>query len=113
MESICVSLEMAKKLKKAGWQHETYFGWYHRFKPNDGEWDCFLDDTDRSSNPANYPAPTASEIADVLPAYTEMGRITDDRWFADVQDRSQGLLVNAPTMADALAKLWLKLQENK
>jgi hypothetical protein len=104
MESLVVTLETAKKLKAAGFPQTTADYWLKQPK---WAWRVGLDKYSATNRNA---APTAQEIADQLPSYAKV-RKNVDRYFADAHGLSEPVV--ASTMAEALALLWLKLQEAK
>lgn len=110
MERITVSLDTAKKLKEAGWEHETVSLWEYNPQEHWGHEVELIPYGATSSGSLLYPAPTASEIAGALP---------DGGWVINRQFNGGGYYAKgagtdgftAPTMQDALALLWVKLQE--
>lgn len=104
MENNCVSLETAKRLKAAGFEQETAYKW------------CFYPDGVHLQNDPygdDYiAAPTAQEIVD---QFINMGQLDirhyGGNWSASLLKYSdRGIHKTYPTMAEALASLWLKLQ---
>src|SRR5690349_11299737 len=77
VESIVVSLDMAKKLKEVGWEQEDYFAWYVRetlkpeqMKPGVEYWTETLHKTVASGwmrSLESYSAPSCEEILRRLP----------------------------------------------
>lgn len=131
MESLVVSLDTAKKLKAAGFPQEAYFRYareyeYNRFK-RDGsptgaklivDW-LHIRATEHpglGSKLERIAAPTATEIADQLPydfGGNQLSAAKDkESWlfrygsYPEVVTYGRG-----DTMAEALAALWLRLQE--
>lgn len=127
MEHLVVTLETAKKLKAAGFPPEVAFAWY-----------CGTDgwSVDRAGGfigTCELPvcAPTAQEIADQLPleipSKEYLGEQSelwlrkdgeDGKYYAwyfvtGIKDVRSDYGEHAETMAEALALLWLKLQETK
>lgn len=122
MENNVVTLDTAKKLKAAGFPQGTQLLHIYRWTDNSmterppkfihqliRRGDRRLDGFDV------YAAPTAQEIADQLPAKSMGGYLRLSRsntgWIAGYG--LSGLQSNASTMVEALALLWLKLQEDK
>jgi len=90
-ESICVSLETAKRLKEAGWDKETVFVWIESIF-NQGTLTqknicVYIPDGEQN----RYPAPTSAEIE--LPHYIEALNLSLD--------------------AEVRAAEWLHLKEDK
>lgn len=136
MEAIVVSLSTAKALKEAGWEHKTPFKWVN--EPGIG-WVAVSSYSDGVMIGFPWlPAPTATEIAEVLPKTVKKGRdtfglvitnqTTDGVWIADYIVTGWGQpyaghkehwlhygddakYTEAFSMQDALAKLWIKLHE--
>jgi hypothetical protein len=126
MEHNVVTLETAKKLKAAGFpQGQTMLHYSEGMEnPND----LFLTATSESSQ-FDMAAPLAQEIADQLPEELPFVPNEDQQepyrlhiypwitghWIAaymnDGGERDEMFETRAPTMAEALALLWLKLTE--
>ena len=105
-----VSLETSKRLKAVGfpqWPSTFYWDWWG---------DIQMNSEAKRFNFDEVAAPTAQEIADQLPhrgweLFPWMDNIS---FAAAVNDADSNRLVfPAATMAEALALLWLKLQEAK
>lgn len=113
MESIVVSLEVAKQLKAAGWEHETAAALLASHR-NDGTWSLHISKQLYNSRVIKQdrilPAPTASEIADQIPRGLDLVHYPDDagKWCAT---RGTSSVTDADTMADALALLWIALNK--
>lgn len=120
MQSLVVTLETAKKLKVAGYKAE----WVNFYYVDDG----FLVFNHNAYAMKRFTkniilAPTAQEIADQLPKeaetnegfkYLDMHRDRGKYWYAYYGTiEVTNLMTGGPTMAEALALLWLKLQEAK
>lgn len=128
MEDNYVTLETAKRLKAAGFPQETVWLW-RLHKPSGvhkliERVDQEYDDERFSSNNSQhirfrgenefFAAPTAQELADQLPDYVTAYRNDYKWWTWDIRE-SHPLAWNTtqgPTMVEALALLWIKLQEN-
>lgn len=118
MERDVVSLETAKKLKAAGWGHKTVYRWaVHTL----GEI-ALVEALGRHTDDGwLYPwaAPNAQELADQLPVYLRDRRDgksrylliqrSGKRWTARYEANGGG--ATGDTLAEALAALWLRLQE--
>lgn len=141
-ESIAVSLEMAKKLKAAGWpQEDSVFHW--QWHEDDGEWPSFsapsewscyqmeasLDDYDDGDC---FAAPSAEEILRRLPekfthgepyclyaAITFRGHTLGNGWYVGYRNFAEGKAhpeidgQDADTLANAMAKMYCYLADNK
>jgi hypothetical protein len=120
MERNVVHLDTAEKLKAARFPQEMFMAWV-KFEAFD-EWKL----GPKPADTLHIAAPTAQEIADQLPlSYNDadliLGRMdmshiesaeTDwTAWYWDVRKDTTDLGASAPTMAEALALLWLKLKD--
>jgi hypothetical protein len=133
MEKLVVSLDIAKQLKAAGFPQETVFHWSHWQGKKSGieEWHIsggwgWSNHTLPSGRTHHYyhedslAAPTAQELADVLPGRTWVGLFTE--YAAKNEIRYKASKHNddgdgwheefGATMADALALLYLKLRSS-
>jgi len=130
-----VSLELAKKLKEAGWDTSVSYMWLQakNLDAMDLDSDKWIRTPVGMLNPrvnTAYYAPSTDELLEVLPARVEdsylcISKVLD--WYCayyEVSDYGAGtktiykegdelvsLEFKAPTPSDALAKLWLKLKE--
>lgn len=138
-ESITVSLDTAKKLKEAGWQHETYFDWYFNGTgANRVVRHPSPDELRTSEFHLECPAPTAEEILRRLPpnlirstekdtvtyaltikALFGIEQINGDNWqimYYRVRDGIEmapySPVLFADTLANAAAACWIYLKEN-
>lgn len=111
MEALVVTLETAKKLKAAGLEIDSpVFGW----QMLEGEWVIHSwDEIDEDME--WYIAFTAQEIADQL---LKIGRFElkssnyesrIDAWFWPTDLSGRIFYAHGPTMSEALAEIWLKL----
>lgn len=125
MEKYCVSLEIAKKLKDAGWKKETEFWWEHHFKEIDNgqgvtELISKIELNSRSYVGEFYPAPISGEILEELPA-----TITKDGFSAILEIRihnnTKDVCYYHPhlffaetdkSLPNALAKMFIYLKSN-
>jgi hypothetical protein len=122
MERLVVTLETAKKLKAAGFPQVTHFQWWQSSMGYNLISDKRIIEFEA--------APTAQEIADQLPGGLQPGHepnwLSVQKMFEDKPPYIAGYLeqrsndndrfidyARADTMAEALALLWLKLQEEK
>ncbi len=124
MENNVVTLDTAKKLKAAGFPQTAPDHWVLNH-PNNHEQSKQLNRVISSSKRQDSPyityfaAPTAQEIADQLPTYGIISvskRYSGSNWKAmmhEVMSKPADTSVEAPTMAEALASLFIKLSESK
>lgn len=132
-ESLVVSLEMAKRLKEAGWKDGCYFWWREGGSAIDpmvvlcsqknGTW---IPGRPYMTSVKFFPAPTAEEILRRLPRFLPWKDNSDNmsslfvnvfqstyrvgyspQWTNDVWSSP-----DAETLADAAAGCWLYLKEN-
>ena len=132
-ESICCSLETAKKLKEAGWDKETLFVWFktHCIEKEDYElWyfnNVFSDseENNKENEERVYSAPTSSEIE--LPedigiyitkksfmCYMADNEDGDTIWheiFENRVDEYEPKSFYAEIEVEAKAKMWIYLKE--
>ncbi len=128
----CVSLEVAQKLQKAGYENKTEKLW-HCGDLTQGAWalvdwsnsDAFWE----LNNPNDIlPAPTATQLAEELPAYIEIYQRGGFLGFWKRSMKSPNIMygcnyengnekalcfVNADTLPDALGLMMVYLLENK
>jgi hypothetical protein len=122
MEKHCISLELAKQMKEAGWQKETEFWWKGRkddmcirhktyIKCMTAFWkDRNIEGEDNPIGEESYPAPLATEILEELQTYLvsincDIDRydvIFDGDFYQEESDKS---------LPNALAKMWLYLRK--
>jgi hypothetical protein len=100
------SLETAQKLKEAGFPQESAYEWAQH-----NAWHLYI----AHPRHAYIAAPTAQELADELP-YTvtiwKQGPNPDSFWGCKNGPRdSDEDMFGAPTIAEALAALWLAIHE--
>ena len=122
METNCVTLETAKKLKAAKFPQETFAAWSVRYFPGKPDpfgkvWTLDEQELDLAWKEFNegyyapvYAAPTAQEIADQLPHFTA-AKLANGGFSAIPTRNSSQYYVSAATLAEALATLWLALHE--
>jgi len=125
LEDVCVKLELAKKLKEAGYPQESLFYWVDT--DDDGDITLHLEDEwstvsgewgDGSSlkEHQHFSAPTASELAENIGEhilwFRAMGRTLKNGWYI-VVDSIEETQVYGDSLADVLANLWLWLKEEK
>lgn len=117
MEELVVSLETAKKLKAAGFPQGTAWSWY-------GDKSSSLISTehlepDLADGAGFIAAPTAQEIADQLPKAQGQRFLhlayPINLWIADYTSNIDSSPIlsgeTGDTIVEALAPLWLKLNE--
>jgi len=104
-ETICVSLETAKKLKEAGWDKETVFVWV------DDPTGAFIHRCGVGGYP-DYPAPTASEIPIDKDCEVEH---TEENTYLVIQYAVMETIVypESSSEVEARAACWLKIKEAK
>jgi len=109
-----VSLEMAKKLKEAGWKKETEF-WWSREKEQDKYKLTYSYSKFQSADPLpHFAAPLATEILEELPTSINTEFIhdltirKDDEGFYNVH-YGRTKLVTRKGLPDALATMWFYL----
>lgn len=122
LENICVSLELAKQLKEAGYPQESLFYWWE--DTYGIEKNAHLHDKE-PHNPKGgwtiFSAPTASEIGEELPKGCSYYPGNDFNWCCHYQqgnpkDHLHPFLVHleyADTEANARAKMWLYLKKEE
>lgn len=125
MENLTVTLDTAKKLKAAGFPQDSYLKWSWSFGEDVGdgaplEAHLLPMSTEIEDEYNVEAAPTAQEIADQLAWGVHSTQLTllkreDDKYAASYAafNGSADFVEVAPTLAEALAALWLKLQEAK
>lgn len=122
-----VSLKTAQQLKAAGFPQEAYFCWDTQIDINE-EMHVELTEVWTSDSGDYIAAPMGQEIADELPHSSDEDNIEDNslemwswqsptgrKWnvaYIDIQ-RIPHHLTTGNTIAEALALLWLKLQEGE
>ncbi len=109
LESQVTSLELSRRLAELGIKQESLWYW--------GRWGKIweLVQTHPNANLDKYSSFTVAELGELLPKneWTTTGS-TSDRWIVEYHDfNSQGKVVEAPTEADARAKMLIYLIENK
>jgi hypothetical protein len=110
-----VSLEIAKRLKEAGFRQCSSF--YYDTKLNKIAWSGDIKLAPADFNYRYIAAPDVSELLEALPERTELFKCEDkgySAWFdpdgpEDVKKHNYSSLHTDDTPADALALLWLEL----
>lgn len=117
----CVSLELSKQLKEAGYKQEGEFWWSwlqdanfnnHIALVTERQEDWYGDIATRIC----YVAPLASEIMERLPhsKIAWIGKTIDGRYRIDEQDGGHtGAMRVDENLCNALAKMWLYLKKEK
>lgn len=112
MNDITVSLEMAKKLKEAGWiWDDAQFFWSTKTLESK-VWECpHRSQYSLISNQTDIAAPTAEEILRELPigSLAQMEEKERKRWTVS-SPNIHGLPF--PSLADSAASHWIHLKEN-
>jgi hypothetical protein len=110
MDSLVVTLDTAKKLKAAGFPQDTAFTWGrhvlgHTAIVRGAKDDGWLD---------QWAAPTSQEIANQLDGGATISKNPRrDEYGAWMAGHPSDPFSEAATMSEAMALLWLKLQEAK
>lgn len=119
-ESLVVTLETAQKLKAAGFeQDDIYLHWLLKDEEGDtpvNPWLVNVNERTEDDYEETIAAPTAQEIADQLPEGVRVVKQFGSTYHADTYMTEEDAPTHSapgPTMAEALAALWLKLQEVK
>jgi len=76
IEDIVASLEVSRRLKKAGYKQDTIWIHHGRFKCDSSAYCNYISkrkDVVKSDYTYWYPAPTATELLEKLPAYYKIG----------------------------------------
>lgn len=120
-EKLVTSLEVSKKLKDAGWESETWFGWASF---NDRWYVCGQDSHQFETYGYQLPAPTMGEVWEALPVTIEDegtqhlmqatveldGERASMLYYGKYRDiRVAGVI--HPNPVEAAALLWLDLKE--
>lgn len=116
MENNVTSLETSKKLKAAGFPQTTHLRWY---VPSTSKGEIQLQRSHGAWHDWTFAAPTSQDMADQLPreyndGVLDLGINTiTGAWIACYQNENGSIAEPqlGDTMAEALASLWLKLQE--
>lgn len=100
MEKHCVSLELAKQLKEAGWKKETEFWWVinaNGWRLASSRLDFVLE---------NIPTPLSDEILEELPILDIVRKVEDSYTIIHIDT---DYITNDKSLPNALAKMWLYL----
>jgi hypothetical protein len=118
-----VSLEIAKRLKELGVEIDSLFWWNHfksyapKFEPTWAISDYLESDIKHSVVEVGISAPTASELAEMLPECYPVWKYKNnyycDRLNQDDELDDDGDITRSKTMANALGKMLIYLKENK
>lgn len=125
MNKDCVSLEVAKKLKEAGWRINGFFVWKIGKATGVENLRISYEAGDNIEHFDFFFAPTIGELLEALPnprnitvANLKLYRCDDETWEAYFDDWSEGenvswknVIAKAPNAPDCLALLWLSLKE--
>lgn len=119
MDKLVVSLETAERLRAAKFPQKSTAKWAHRGKG----WMLLWPNEEWPGIKRTLAAPTAQEIADRLPATIDgeydllalnIWPTASKEWVTTYDSANEGgLVATEPTMAEALAALWLKLNEQE
>ncbi len=121
MEKHCVGLEIAKQLKKSGWNKETEYLWIYHGDASGCRWELYRDsDWDDKGFIEQCYAPIATELLEEIPNKIEstyLSIIKMDKGTYVVQyceeDNNTVKDFGDLSLPDALAKMWIYLKENK
>jgi len=125
------SLELCKKLKELGWDKETLYGWYTDECKFYVEYDAVAESESELAREhgAFYtpiriePAPTVAELGEVMPCKVKISGM--DMYLETVKHEDYfecyykflnvacSVFFQEATEADARAKMWIYLKENK
>jgi hypothetical protein len=123
MDKHCVSLELAKQMKEAGFNKETEFWWVHNKIRDTWEIKYGLSECIKEHQESweHYPAPLATEILEELP--NELGnlkeltihKLPEEKWRVNYWDDEKLKCIQKfdKSLPNALAKLWLYLRKEK
>ena len=121
MEKYCVSLEIAKKLKEAGWKKETEFWWHETMKVElvDKVW---YKGVKEDVGGRFFPAPITDEILEELPYEIKIQdrfywlciEKEPDHYIVFYKDENKDIseFREDKSLPNALAKMWLYLKSN-
>lgn len=124
LKNQCVSLGLAKKLKKLGIKQESIFFYAKSFEKKFRLYPLFVDpqESEEAKLPKKekeYSAFTVSELGEMLPSSCESYRYEEEgyscwicRWFVEGDISKYKHLEEADTEADARAKMLIYLLEN-
>jgi hypothetical protein len=109
MERNVVSLETARKLKAVGFPRVSMWHYSEGMDPSD---ELFFTQSSGSTQ-FDIAAPTAQEIADLLPGFwSVMNSNVTSNYYAAYHGSGDRLNAEADTLAELLANLLLKLVES-
>jgi hypothetical protein len=118
LEDICVSLDLAKQLKEAGYPQRTIFCWAevgHKDKSGNNVWEYELMVNVFQADNEFIAAPTTSEIGEKLKELKgeELPKYYNGDWFFFVlTGKFAGAEeITSDTEANARAKMWLYLKK--
>jgi len=141
IKNLVTSHELSKRLSEAGWEGETYFHWVKHIHVDNPWWGLYGHGTfmsDHIEDDPFLPAPTTSELLEVLPAIMEFKGKRLASYLDPEEDYCEWLSVDknsgdkggydayygddgvsyinynyhADTPAEALGELWLDLRKN-
>jgi hypothetical protein len=112
MEKHCVSLELAKQLKEAGWKKRVKSWW---IKQSNGKYQLWVGSYIVKDK---YPAPLATEILEELPREISIKQYPESdsvRYQVGHNTDKMGLQTfrYSNSLCDALAEMWLYLRKEK
>ena len=119
MDKHCVSLEIAKELKEAGWNKKTEFSYCDtadkRFNENAERYWLYPKETvsarkyNSKGKDIQYPAPLATEILEELPKFMTITKLDDNNY--SVLFLGTDIQFMDINLCNALAKMWLYLKK--
>lgn len=121
IEQQVTSLEISKRLKELGVKQESHFEWECNGAIQGNMYDTIV----HISNPDAYDvnceyisAFTCSELGEMLPAHLQIDKYQSSKYlwsvyYSDMQMRGVSHKENADTLADAMGKMLIYLEEHK
>lgn len=109
MNKDVVSLEIAKELQEAGYTSECEYWWTLDEESALGH--MYLDKFLKGLS--EYPAPTATQLAEELPHGFSLGKTEDGKPFCGIYTLEVEHGIEAKTFPDALGKTMVYLLKNK
>lgn len=112
-----VSLDLARKLKANGFPQNTYFWWTKAINPP--FWNLENREFFKIDKRRDIPSPLAEEVLEELPVGITLQRDvwikTKEVFYIATKSKlgEDDIDIEGETGADALAKMWLYLKENK
>ena len=114
MEKYCVSLEIAKKLKEAGWKKPVKF-WWKLWKDIPSDEGHYIIVPVVNASFTDFPAPLSDEILEELPDRLDGGWLTCqkvDLWEVGYEKEPMGKSWEDNSLPNALALMFIHLKSN-